>query len=416
MMQKLPYDRFTWCDVNDADFIEKVLHTDDSANEGYFLEVDLEYPPHLHELHNDYPLAPEKMKIGKDMLSPYQCDLIEKIENQQLKYISQAKLITSFIKKENYVIHYKSLKFYVAKGLKITKIHRAIKFRQLPWLAPYVDFCTQQRKMAKNPAQSNFWKLNVNALYGKTIENTRNHLQVMVAENEPQANFQLRKELCERFIILNEDLALIQVARSKVRMDKPISVGFTILELAKLKMYELHYDAFKESFGEKIELLYTDTDSLIYHLQTDNLNQDLKKVNSVMDFSNYPQQHQLYSNVNEKKIGFLKDEMAGEPIYEFVGIKAKLYAFKSAKGESKRAKGVQRCVLEREISFKDYIDCIYNERIQRKNVKRLASHEHNISLISQTKVSLSPFDDKRYLLDDKITSFAFGHYKINEDM
>ena len=308
MVQRLPVGRFRWIDVNTSEsLLDDILLTPDDGDNGFFVEVDLEYPSHLHDIHNDYPLAPERREITREELSDYQRSLLDKLETQGVKYKPTRKLMTTFYKKEKMVLHYRTLKFYKEKGMVITKVHRVIAFHQEVWLKPYVDFCTSQRQLATNTADSNFWKLNVNALYGKTIENVRNHLNVVAVDTPTRANFQIRKELCEQFLILNENLALVQVKKGNVFMNKPISVGFTILELAKLQMYKLHYDTFKSYFNDKIQLIYTDTDVLVYEIETDDLNRDMSALSHVMDYSNYNQTNQLYSSTNHRKIGFLRD-------------------------------------------------------------------------------------------------------------
>ena len=412
MIQRLPVRGFRWIDVDSSDtLLSDILSTPDDGDHGFFVEVDLEYPSDLHDAHNDYPLAPERREITRDALSDYQKILLEKLESQGIKYKPTPKLMTTFFKKEKMVLHYRTLKFYKEKGMVITKLHRVIAFRQEVWLKPYVDFCTSQRQLATNTADSNFWKLNVNALYGKTIENVRNHLNVVAVDTPSRANFQVRKELCERFLILNDNLALVQVKKGHVFMNKPISVGFSILELAKLQMYKLHYDTFKAYFNDKIQLIYTDTDSLIYEIETNDLSTDLSNLSDVMDFSNYDKSDPLYSSSNHRKIGYLKDEMGGKPIHEFIGIKPKLYAFKTDDGIKKVAKGVQRSTLKKKIDFDDYKNCLFNEIVNREDVTRLGSRNHQISLIKQNKIALSPLDDKRFLLNDKINSLAYGHFR-----
>ncbi|XP_053209828.1 uncharacterized protein LOC128393656 [Panonychus citri] len=417
MTQRLPVRGFKWVDINSSDtLLDDILSTPDDNDYGFFVEVDLEYPPEIHDLHNDYPLAPERREITREELSDYQKSLLVNVESQGVKYRPTPKLMTTFYKKEKMVLHYRTLKFYKEKGMLITKLHRVITFYQEVWLKTYVDFCTVQRQLATNTADSNFWKLNVNALYGKTIENVRNHLNVVAVDTPSRANFQLRKELCERFLILNDNLALVQIKKARVVMNKPISVGFSILELAKLKMYELHYDKFKNHFNDKIQLIYTDTDSLIYEVETDNLTQDFQSLLEIMDFSNYDPSSPLYSTDNHRKIGYLKDEMGGKPIHEFIGIKPKLYAFKTDDGTKKVAKGVQRSTLKNKIDYDDYVRCLFDENVHSENVTRLGSRNHQISLIKQNKIALSPFDDKRFLLNDKINSYAYGHHKSNETL
>ena len=146
MTQYLPYDGFKWMteeEINDFDFS---LAEKNSLN-GYILEVDLEYPSELHDLHNDHPLAPEKFKVNSDMLSGYCSEIANKYG---IKVGEVNKLIPNLGNKKNYVIHYRNLQLYVSLGMRVTKIHKVLKFEQSDWLKMFVDFNTEKRKNANN--------------------------------------------------------------------------------------------------------------------------------------------------------------------------------------------------------------------------------------------------------------------------
>ena len=147
----------------------------EDSNKGLILEVDLEYPQELHDLHNDYPLAPEKVKVNKDDLSEY-CKSISKEYGISTGLVS--KLIPTLSKKEKYVLHYRNLQLYIDLGLKMTKVHRALEFNQSPWLKQYIDFNTEKRKNAKNAFKKDFFKLMNNSVFGKTMENIRKRVDV----------------------------------------------------------------------------------------------------------------------------------------------------------------------------------------------------------------------------------------------
>lgn len=409
MSQPLPVGSFEWINVVGVD-IQQVLNISNS-DIGMILEVDLHYPIELHDTHNDFPLAPESRQVQEDQLSNYQKDLIQKMKEKGCKYTKSTKLITSLCDKKNYVIHIDTLKFYLSKGMVIQKIHRAFIFNQSPWLSSYVEFCTKMRQESTTDFQKDFWKLMVNSIYGKTIENKRKYKNVEISFSGLVAERRLRHPACSRFKIIGDKYVIFEKKPSQIYMDKPIAVGFSVLELAKLKMYELHYDKFKSYYGDNIELVYTDTDSLIYDIKTNSLLQDLEYFADIMDFSNYPEDHPLHSKRNCRKIGFLKDEMGGKQIFEFVGLKAKLYALRTSDGEKKRAKGTQKAVVEKKIKFDHYLSCLNDETIHVENQSRIGSDNHQIHMYSTEKNVMSPLDDKRFLLNDKISSYAFGHYK-----
>ena len=148
---------------------------------GYFLEFDLEYPDELHELHNDYPLAPEKLAVSSDMLSKYCKKIADKYE---IKVGDVKKLIPNLGNKTNYVVHYRNLQLYLSLGMKLTKIHRVLKFKQSDWMKKYIDFNTEKRTNAANSFEKDFFKLIINSVYGKTMENLRKRMNIRLLNNE----------------------------------------------------------------------------------------------------------------------------------------------------------------------------------------------------------------------------------------
>ena len=137
-----------------------------SLNEiGYFLEVDLKYPDELHDLHNDYPLAPGKLAVTNDMLSKYCKEITDKYN---IKVVDVRKLIPNVGNKFKYVVHYINLQLYLSLRIKLTKIHRVLKFKQSDWMKKYVDVNTKKRKNAANDFEKDFFKLMINSVYGKT--------------------------------------------------------------------------------------------------------------------------------------------------------------------------------------------------------------------------------------------------------
>ncbi|XP_068749374.1 uncharacterized protein [Montipora capricornis] len=174
MSQYLPTGGFKWMTENQIDKIDLAKYTEDS-NKGLILEVNLAYPEELHDLHNDYPLGPEKIKVNKDMLSNY-CQEIANKFNVSTGLVH--KLIPTLSNKEKYVLHYRNLQLYTDLGLKITKIHRVLEFNQSAWLKQYIDFNTEKRTNAKNAFEKDFFKLMNNSVFGKTMENLRKRVDV----------------------------------------------------------------------------------------------------------------------------------------------------------------------------------------------------------------------------------------------
>ena len=192
-----------------------------------------------------------------------------------------------------------------------------------------------------------------------------------------------------------------------------------ILDLSKLHMYDFHYEYIKPKYGEKAKLLFTDTDSLTYHIETPDLYKDMKENEHLFDTSNYDKKHFLYSGVNGKVIGKFKDETAGVPITEFVGLRSKMYSIVIAGGKEKgTAKGIKKSYYKNHITHEHYLKCINGVELddirQSASFQLFRSKAHAINTYTVNKYSLTNFDDKRYILDDGISTLAYGHYKIAE--
>lgn len=375
----------------------------------FILEVDIYYPHKLHRVHRMFPLAPEKMIIKKETLGP-EMSYISALCHQKDK---SEKLVGTLHHKKNYVVDSRTLRFYLKHGLKITKIHRVMTVWKKPWLKPYIDLCTSKRQEATSKFDKDFWKFLVNSVYGKTMENKRNHSNVHIVMDRQKAAKLLRKPLFTQYKILTEDKVLFNMRKVSVKMDRPMYVGFTVLEYAKMKMYELHYDLFLKRYAQNIDLLYTDTDSLIYQIRTRDLYKDFEEeiFKFHMDFSDYPEDHPLHSLHNKKVYGKLKDEYNGSIITEFIALKAKMYALKSTEGVKKVAKGITRSVVRDEITWENYHKCLFNDQIHRNIVTNIRAKDHIINTVRLQKLSLTPFDDKRYYRNN-VDSLPWGHHDI----
>ena len=155
--------------------INVALNKKDKSLHGYFLEVDMYCPDELHDYQTDFPMALEKLNVTEDMLSKEQ---IETIKQFDLKIGITKKLIPNLYPKENYIVHYRNLKYYIDNGWIVTKVHRILEFKHLPWMKSYIDFNTEKRMQATNKADKNFFKLMINSVYGKTMENMRKGMKI----------------------------------------------------------------------------------------------------------------------------------------------------------------------------------------------------------------------------------------------
>ena len=228
--------------------------------------------------------------------------------------------------------------------------------------------------------------------------------------------------LYDGHIIYNEDLAAIKMKKKEMVLNKPIYAGMCILDLSKRHMYEFHYDVMKPRYGAKAKLLFTDTDSLCYHIRTENVFEDQKARADLFDLSNYPKDSPYRDDTNKKVLGKFKDECDGKSPSEFVGLRPKMYSLLIA-GADKRekekltAKGIATSYKKNKLKHADYVRCIQpNAKMedQRQHAKfsRIGSKRHKMTTMEMNKVGLCCYDNKRYILDDGITSYAYGHYKI----
>ena len=237
MSKPLPTHGFKWMKTSELETWE--LHS-------CILEVDLEYPKKLHDLHNDYPLAPEQIVVNK----------VEK-------------LIPNLWNKKKYEIHYENLNQYLNLGLKLTNIHREIKFKESQWLKKYIALNTDLRTKAKNEFEKDFFKLMNNSVFGKTMQNIRNRSVIKLVTDKIKAEKLAAKPNFKHCNIFNEDLIAIHMKKTSLTFDKPVYLGMCILDLSKTLMYDFHYNYIKKKYGDKAKLLFTDTDSLMYEIQTE---------------------------------------------------------------------------------------------------------------------------------------------------
>ena len=411
MSQYLPTGGFRWMTQKQIDKIDLVKYKEDSKK-GLILEVDLDYPEDLHDLHNDYPLAPEKIKTTEDMLSEYS----KQIANKYGISIGLVhKLIPTLKKKEKYVLHYRNLQLYIDLGLKVTKVHRVLEFNQSPWLKQYIDFNTEKRKNAKKAFEKDFFKLMNNSVFGKTMENIRKRVDVRLVTDEKKLLKLTSKPTYVSSKIFNENLVAVHKIKETLTLNRPAYVGMCILDLSKTLMYDFHYSYIKKKFGEKAKLLFTDTDSLTYEIEAKDVYKDFWNDKDKFDNSDYPEGSPYFDKTNKKVIGKFKDEAAGVPIYEFVGLRSKMYSYMkdNQKGE-KTAKGIKKNIIKNNITHLNYKDTLFNGEQMMHKMKTIRSDRHQLGSYEINKVSLSCFDDKRYIHEDGITSYAYGHRNINQ--
>lgn len=388
MSRPLPYKDFKWVEPLSLDFI---MNYKEDSDIGYTLEVDLQYPKHLHDLHNDYPLAPERYKPdGSD------CE----------------KLCGTFYDKKDYIIDIRNLQFYLKKGMILKKVSRVVQYEQKRWLKEWIDKNTAYRQKAKNEFEKDYFKLMNNSVFGKTMENVRNRVQIECCfDDDRQKHLQSKTNFTRTKGYHNNDteFSIVELHQKIVKLDKPIYAGFSILDLSKLHMYDFHYNVMKPKYGDNIQLLMTDTDSFVYKIKTDDFYQDMFNNDDYYDMSEYPKESDFYNDRNKKVLGKFKDETPSGVITNFIGIRSKVYTIKTDKKVIKKAKGVSKVVVDKNIGFDDYKDCVLEDKNVYRPINSIRTNNLRNYSIMQNKLALSNKDDKRVW--DSTKSRAYGHWR-----
>ena len=384
MEAKLPYGGFKWVeDVNSVNIYE----IPEDSDYGYILQIDIDYPEDLHDFHNEYPLLPEKI-----------CPPGGKIP----------KLLANLNNKTNYIVHYKNLLQALKMGLKLKKIHRILEFKQKNWLAEYIKLNNDKRSIATNSFEKDFYKLMNNSVFGKTIENPRKRIDFKLVASQKELYKLVNKTSFKERIIFAENVVGVMLEKTTIVFDKPIYLGFTILELSKTLMFDFHYNVMKKFYNNNVKLLYTDTDSFVYDVTTNDIYEDILKMKHYFDTSNYPKTHPSYFEVNKQVLGKFKDETKGIPIEEFVALRPKLYSFRFNNKTINRAKGIKNTAVK-QLEFEEFKRVLFEQDTIYSKFQTIQSKAHNIHTFEINKKSLSPFNDKRVTLSDNINTLAYGH-------
>ncbi len=464
MCSHLPTGDYKWIrpgakfDSITQDILKMKIPNDNSR--GYMVEVDIHTPEDLHDLMNDYPCAPEPVEIKEPMMSDFALKLKRVVTNLQRKRTGrkevvdlgatdgkgQEKLVCRLTPKEKYVVDYRTLQTYISLGLVVTKFHRILSYKQSPWMKPFIEMNIDMRKLAKNDFENAFYKLVNNAVFGKTMENVRKRKSVDLIVDKEILQKRLNSYKCGTWDEIKGGLIIMNVHQEELKMNKPIIIGATILDISKITMYDFHYKVMKKKYGDNVKLLFTDTDSLCYEIKypqsegggnyySDALSDpdlisrldtscygDIKEDDCKYRHAMY--NHPIFGGKKTKGVlGKFKDEIAVKLPMEFVGLRAKMYSLKMAGGKEKgTAKGVKKKAKDA-VVHKYYKECLFagapgsgidvEKRCQQIKFNVIRSHKHQLFSETITKVSLCAADDKFYQLSDT-EKLAYGHWRIAE--
>ena len=308
------------------------------------MEVDVEYPKELHENHNELPFLAERMKIGREE------KIVQNLEN-----------------KKEYVLYIRALDQALKHGLKLKKVNRVIEFRQSKWMKAYIMLNTRLRKDAKNEFGKDFFQLMNNSVFGKTMENIRNHKDMkLVTSDKKYLKYTMKPNLKDGFPF-SKHLFAVEMGKTEVTMNKPVYLWQAILDLSKTLMYDFHYDYMRPKHGSKIKLCYMDADSFVYEIGKEDFYRDIAKdVKKRFDMSGYSKgdNSPLPIGKNKKVIDLMKDELGGKIMTEFVALREKMYAYRKIDRltfqhehfvacDEKRCKGTKKCAVSEDLTFDD---------------------------------------------------------------
>ena len=397
MIQSLPYKNFKWSNNLTLDKIQTGIY-----------EVNIEIPTNLHDKFKDYPLAPKIKNISENNLSEYQKYLNNKLNIKCSE--KDKKLILDLLPKKNYKIYYRNLEDYIKLGLKITKIHKILTFDEKPFLKNYIDLNTNLRKQAINDLEKDLFKLMNNAIFGKSMENVLNRSNIKLINNDPEKLLKLiRQPNFQNAYQISNKLCLVESKPVKTVFNQPIYLRACILETSKLHMYQFWYDHLKNKYNNKVELIYTDTDSFIIQVETDDIYKDMLEDKNLYGFSEYPKDHHNYDIINKKVLMKFKDEMKSLIITEFIGLKPKMYSFNYINDDiivnKNTHKGIKESII---LKHDEYKRSLYKEELIYKEFYNLQLNKQNIYLDKINKIALNPFESKRYWIDN-INSIPYGY-------
>ena len=241
-------------------------------------------------------------------------------------------------------------------------MHRVIEFNQEAWLKKYIDMNTELRKKASNDFEKDFCRLMNNAVFGKIMENVGKHRDIKLVKTDHKRNKLVSEPNHRTMNLISENLSIIELEKVKVKMNKPMYLGLSILEISKIIMYEFCYDYMKNKYGDMVKLCYMDTDSLIMNIKTKDFYKDIAQdVEERFDTSNYDVDRPLPKGKNKKVVGLMKDKLGGWIITEIVALRPKTYSYMTDEFiEMKKAKGTKKCVIKRMLQFEDYKKCLFD--------------------------------------------------------
>ena len=388
------------------------MNIEEDSDTGYILVVDLEVPDENHDLYDQFPLCPENVLIDPDHVSEYTKNLATAC-NINLR--PTRKLCLTLHDKTRYCVHYLTLQSYIRHGLVLKHVHKVISFRQSLWLHDFMKFTTEKRRNATNQFDKMLYKSVACNVFGKSIENVKQRINVKIVTSATQLRRLVNKPTFQAIRVFDSNLAAVQLYRQNVKLNKPIAVGYSVLEMAKMKMYDWFYDVLLKGFSDfNVRLLMSDTDSFLVHIEN-------KQETAANSFEAVLHKHRhefdlsavegpLQDQTNKEMPGKMKIQLPKEVCLESVVLSSKCYSILTDRGSHSAMKGVSG-----KLQHEQYKDCILNEKCHIGRVKSIKHQGQSLYHVSTERRMLSPIDLKRYYFSAN-QSLSYGHYRLRNEV
>ena len=407
---KMPVSDYKWLTREEIDKIDwEWLNVD--GEYGMIIECDLDFDEDLHEFTSDFPFCPETLNIFYPDLSEYSQRCLNVISGpKKAQRYHSTKLCGTFRNKTKYVTHVNNLQFYLRKGMILKKVHRVLRFRQEAFIQSFIFKISKRRRLAKTEFERTINKLIINATFGKWLQNVRKHIDVKLVTKLKFAQKWIGTPEFISYRIINENLIAIFLRKKEIKLDRNYLVGFTILELSKLTMFQTYYNVIEPFLWyTKCSIVMSDTDSFILHVKDRSTDDVVWALRRIMDFSNYPKDHPFYDTSCKQVPGKLKNETPDDEIMEIVAPKSKCYFLRlKYKPENiKKCKGVTKAKTQK-LQLQQYKNCIYSKTAIKTNITNISVKNHQIRTTLLNKICMTSFDDKRHLLNCGVHSVPHG--------
>jgi hypothetical protein len=384
LSMNLPHSNFRWGNPLLFEAPDVILGWHPSCETGAFLSVDIVYPKKLHLMHNQMPLLFVRQETSKG-----QFHLVPTLESQT-----------------NYFVHIWYLRFLIIHGLKLKKVHRVLLFTQKSFFKTFIELNIKKREKAANKTISQFHKLINNSLFGRTM--MRNNRRIIkVVNNYKQARKYLNDPFFEGRTIYNENLVSIFLRPKKVYYGSPLAIGVAVLEMSKCIFLSTLYEHIYHIFNpNNVLVLYCDTDNFILALFCEDVYKQLESM-CLLDASNYPSDHPLFSTAHKKQLGYLSDQFDGRIIHEFVGLACKLYSVRLCETEKVASRGVRKIA---NLKFDQFKQCLINNDKTFVNYHQIENRNLELRTVLVQKLALRCYNPKKICRNNGIDYFSYGNY------